>query len=403
MAGLLDMLQTASQDPATSQGILRFGLSLLQSKGGLGNAIGQAGVQGLQGAQDYRQQQFQRQVQQSQLDQIKRQKAIQDLAPQFMRPAEKLPTQDNADVGQPGEPPVTPAYFDAPGYATQLMGLDPMAGLQMQALTKKQEPKFETLKPGEVGGTFQNGKFIPAYTAPAKDDQPSAIKEYLYAKQQGYPGLYEQWAKEQANLKAPKTNITVPVSMSTEKKYGEQFAGKIAESDTSLMDAAQKAPEIANRAIRIKQILSGGNAITGIGADWRLGASKALAAIGGKSSGNAAADTEVLAAQLAGGTLDQIKSSGLGGGNGFTNTDREFLEKAASGKITMERDSLLRLADLNHRAAVMSADKWNKRSKQIPRSAVEGTGLDMTPVTIPQLDSGGDVRSQADEILRRGR
>lgn len=40
-------------------------------------------------------------------------------------------------------------------------------------------------------------------------DLPSAVREYQFAKTQGYPGTFEQWSREQANLKAPKTTVQV--------------------------------------------------------------------------------------------------------------------------------------------------------------------------------------------------
>jgi hypothetical protein len=39
---------------------------------------------------------------------------------------------------------------------------------------------------------------------------PSDVREYEYAQKQGYGGTFQDWAKEQANLKAPKTTIQMP-------------------------------------------------------------------------------------------------------------------------------------------------------------------------------------------------
>jgi hypothetical protein len=39
---------------------------------------------------------------------------------------------------------------------------------------------------------------------------PNDIREYEYAVKQGYPGTFNQYAREMANLKAPKTNINMP-------------------------------------------------------------------------------------------------------------------------------------------------------------------------------------------------
>ena len=198
-----------------------------------------------------------------------------------------------------------------------------------------------------------------------------------------------------------KTSVSVTVPVNTEKKYGEAFAKNVADADVSLRDAAEKAPQLAERANRIKDILAKGNAITGFGADFRLGFGKAAALAGLEVAQDAAANTETLAAGLAQNTMDAIKASGMGGGTGFSNADRDFLEKAVGGKITLEPKAISRLADLAHRAASLTADRWTKRAAQIPKSAIEGTGIDTGPVRVPPLVGGVVAPFQDSEKERR--
>jgi hypothetical protein len=173
------------------------------------------------------------------------------------------------------------------------------------------------------------------------------------------------------------------VNVSTEKKYGERFGGLIAESDASKLAAAEGAPRAAATADRIMDILESGKVFTGTGANVRLQLAKALN-LAGNTDEEKIANTEVLGAQLAETTLGAIKSSNLGAGQGFTNADREFLEKAKAGQITFEAESLKRLAKLSRQAAEQSAETWNKRVKQIPASAIEGTGVTADPVVVPK-------------------
>jgi hypothetical protein len=203
----------------------------------------------------------------------------------------------------------------------------------------------------------------------------------------GTPNLaYQGYETTRARASAPK--VVNNISQSTEKKYGEQFAGKVAEADASLMDTAQKAPELAARANRVKQVLKSGKVITGAGADYRLAFAKAAGLVGASDS-DTIANTETLASDLSKNTLDAIKASGLGSGNGFSNADRDFLEKAAGGKINFDAKTLGRLADLSYRAASLSAERWNKRAKTIPRSAIEGTGISTAPITLPASAQSG--------------
>jgi hypothetical protein len=186
---------------------------------------------------------------------------------------------------------------------------------------------------------------------------------------------------------------TLNVGLSTEKKYGEQFAGNVAKADVELKDAAERAPEAANTANRILGLLQSGQVITGSAANIKLQMSKFLR-LGGGSDSEAITNTEVLLSSLADSTLGAIKSSGLGSGQGFTDKDREFLERAKAGQLTYEAASLRRLAELAHKAAAATAGKWNKRSKTIPKSALEGTGINTENIEVsPLYKSGGEGKT----------
>lgn len=180
-----------------------------------------------------------------------------------------------------------------------------------------------------------------------------------------------------------KTGQQIDVTVSTEKKYGEKFAENIAKNDADLRETAAKAPNLAERANKIKEIIANGNVATGMGADYKLAFGKAAASAGIKGAEDFSANTEVLSSSLAQNTLDSIKASGLGAGNGFSNADRDFLEKAVGGKINLEPKTIDRLADLAHKAAEQTASKWNKRSKEIPKDAIQGTGISTEDVVVP--------------------
>jgi hypothetical protein len=174
----------------------------------------------------------------------------------------------------------------------------------------------------------------------------------------------------------------VNVNVSTEKAYGGALAGALAKSDVDLRDAALSTPEAAGNANRILETLSKGNIIVGPGAETKLKIAKLLNIVG-KDNDEVIANTEQLQKSLASQTLDSIKTSGLGAGNGFTNADRDFLEKAKSGNIDMTSQTLRRTAELQLAVAQATANKWNTRSKQIPKSAIQGTGLSVDTVELP--------------------
>lgn len=235
------------------------------------------------------------------------------------------------------------------------------------------------------------------FTAPKTD-----VGKLIYERDRLAPSdptrkLYDA-AIAKATTHAPANNIT----LSTEKSYGGEYGKKTAESDINLKTAAEAAPTLAENSNRISQILKSGKVFTGTGAEFKLQLAKALKLAGGTEN-EAIANTETLISSLASQTLGNIKSSGLGSGQGFTDKDREFLQAASAGTITLDSKSLQRLSDLSYRSAVATADKWSKRVKEIPKAVLEGTGTSTEPVSVPSREGAAPkpsaTRARADAIL----
>lgn len=199
--------------------------------------------------------------------------------------------------------------------------------------------------------------------------------------------------KQTTHAPAPATNVT----LNTEKNLYGTMADKQGAENVSLFQQAQKAPELLGRAQRVKQVLSEGDAITGAGANWLLGAAKAANQLG-FNTGDAAADTEALGRDLAAATLDQIKSSGLGAGSGFSNADRDFLEKVVGGTITLESSTLRRLAELNEKSALATIDRWNATASRLDSAQLKNLGMSQiampagsaSPSAAPKLQKNPD-------------
>jgi len=248
---------------------------------------------------------------------------------------------------------------------------------QKEAARLKERLK-EFYTPRVVGSSLIVGN-KPVYTAPPTETELQ--KNFKFAKTLeggNYKGTFDQFKA----ISAPKTTIT----MSTEKKYGEQFAGKIADSDTNKLGAAEKAPELAESANRIINLVSQGNLFTGPIADVKLNIARALNVVGASNS-EKIANTERLIAATGQSTLDAIKGAGLGTGQGFTDKDLKFLQGIAGGAITYTPQTLTELATIQHRVATRSVEKWNRRFKEIPKSATEGLGIQAAP-DVPPLSSG---------------
>lgn len=186
--------------------------------------------------------------------------------------------------------------------------------------------------------------------------------------------------------KAGASNINV----STEKKFGEQFASKLADTDIAKLTTAEKAPQLAESANRIIGLVNQGNVFTGPAAEVKMNIARVLN-VAGASNDEKIANTEALIAATGQSTLDAIKGAGLGTGQGFTNKDLTFLQGIAGGTIGLTAKTLTDLATLQHRVAVRSADAWNKRSGEIPKEVVQGTGLSTAPIKVPELSAVGPI------------
>jgi len=167
----------------------------------------------------------------------------------------------------------------------------------------------------------------------------------------------------QAVTQPSQTNVNV--STRGEGKFQETLGTKLAEKTVAIIDAGQSAPDQIASARRIKNVLKG-TTFTGAGAEQLLGINNALAAAG-VIDPTTGVNTEMLIADMAKTTLQNIKSSGLGAGQGFSNADRDFLEKASAGKITLNAGTIRYIADLNERAALKAIDKYNTTIRSLPQ------------------------------------
>lgn len=233
-------------------------------------------------------------------------------------------------------------------------------------------------------GVAVNGQLVNPTTGetigqaiPKQPDAPNVAKDLLIPDGKG--GYTVNTALVGVKKDIAKSGAT-NVSLNTEKSYAGNVAEGLAKQDLAALDAAGTARERIANAQRVKTILDTQAPITGTGAEARLSFNKALATAG-LVDGRSVKSTEDLASILANSTLDAIKTSGLGGGNGFTDKDRAFLERAKSGNIEINAGTLRELADLNERAARASLDRGAavaKRLKGNPSFGSVGQDLDFT-------------------------
>mgnify|MGYP001583740766 CR=1 FL=1 len=192
--------------------------------------------------------------------------------------------------------------------------------------------------------------------------QVLAIPKYGQGQASVVPGS-QQTVTRSPN--APQT--TVNVSNNAETAYAKEFGQQVAKSHSGLFDTANKADELINASNQISDLVKSGHVFTGTGANLKLQMAKAFQ-LAGVDDKERIANTELLITNMGKGTLAAVKSAGLGTGQGFTDKDREFVEKAAVGKLSYDPESINRIARLSKLASLRAIEKWNNSYDKMPAS-----------------------------------
>lgn len=256
----------------------------------------------------------------------------------------------------------------------QAYSQSPQLGLQM-ASSLSQYPQVKEL--------------LPQLAKTAINEPTAEVQNFQYG--QKVPE-FTNYQERQANFKAPRTSILNSMPPA-ESAYSIDIGKGAAKQDLALKDIAESADNVIQNVTRQKNILKSEKVITGFGAEPRLALAQFGQAIGagGKNSDELVSNTQALLAGRAGATLDAIKTSNLGSAQGFSNTDRDFLEKAKLGGIKYTAESLNHQLDIEEKIARMGVDKWNKRLKEMPKSA--STPINMNPVVVPPASNVVDYNT----------
>lgn len=155
--------------------------------------------------------------------------------------------------------------------------------------------------------------------------------------------------------KGTKVEIKLPAQeQEFEKALGAGQAKKILEDK----NIAEDARSIIDTVQQGRQLLRSGM-ITGFGAEALTQIGAALNQAGISFASDSVANTQAFAANMAQNVGRIIKQ--FGAGTGLSNADREYAEKMAGGKITLDRAAIERILDINERAARNVITAHNKR------------------------------------------
>lgn len=329
--------------------MLQTGLGLMSASGpsttpvGLGQAIGKAGMQGLNAFQ-----QTSQLNQQNQLTQLK-------LAEVQREADERKKKQAALD-----------ALRKDPRFASYgaLLDVAPAAAIE-RAIPKPTEADNPFSKVAPKDYTPESWKKFTmtknyADLVPAVETKSptSGVQEYEYAVKQGYKGTFEEWDK--ARKAAGATKLTL--DQRGQDAYFQRAGSQFFDEDLNQFSSAQAAVDNIGKLDTVLNHLKTSDAITGLGADLRLQVQRAQALFAkNKEAGKTTSDTELLDAFLGSDVFPMIKALGVGARGLDTPAEREFLRSVMTGTTAMNKDTLIRLTEFRRDVAERAIKKFNDR------------------------------------------
>lgn len=195
--------------------------------------------------------------------------------------------------------------------------------------------------------------------------------------------LYEDVIKKlRTQPEGTKVEVKLPAQeQEFEKALGAGQAKKILEDK----NIAEDARSIIDTVQQGRQLLRSGM-ITGFGAEALTQIGAALNQAGISFASDSVANTQAFAANMAQNVGRIIKQ--FGAGTGLSNADREYAEKMAGGKITLDRAAIERILDINERAARNVITAHNKRVANIKTNVPLTVELPPAMPTAPAAPAG---------------
>lgn len=133
------------------------------------------------------------------------------------------------------------------------------------------------------------------------------------------------------------------------------------EINTKLYHMADAASKVIIKTDALINQLKTGDVTTGLAADLRIGLSRLKSLLGGESGAKNATDSQIADVMMGSEVFPLISSLGIGARGMDTPAEREFLRKVLTGELTLEKGTLLRMAELRKEAAQRDIDTWDRK------------------------------------------
>jgi hypothetical protein len=161
------------------------------------------------------------------------------------------------------------------------------------------------------------------------------------------------------------------VAVNSENSFGGAVAKNLADQFTGTRDKAQSAASAIAAVNEARGLLQSGM-YTGQLAPFQLLAAK----LGIVDDPQRIANTEAFQSAMGKQTFSLIKQ--LGSGTAISNSDREYADKVAGAKITLNQDSLAKILDINERANRELIKQYNAQAQKVGQSpAMRNVPMDL--------------------------
>lgn len=212
-----------------------------------------------------------------------------------------------------------------------------MRRLQVQALTPVQQLET-TVMQQDLGGETRALR-VPKLGGPAEEVLGSR-------------------ATVTASPNRPVTNIITAAETERAKTLGKGGA----EAEMAEFNTVRTAARSINKDYETVKLLREGKPSTGITAELELGFNRLKAAAGGKPEAiEKVADTEYLEALLGSDVFNQFQALGVGARGLDTPAEREFLRQVISGTRSLDKETLIQMAEMRAKYKRELVDEYNSR------------------------------------------
>lgn len=203
------------------------------------------------------------------------------------------------------------------------------------------------------------------------------------------PALAEQKRRQAA--------AGVPKLPKEEEEYSKIVGQTAGQKDFAFYDAANSAVDGLIQTNETLDLLEKGEPITGAAADLQLNFERLMKAVTGRDN-KSISDTEVLEALLGADVFKQIQALGVGARGLDTRNEREFLQQVISGTKTLDRETLIRMAQIRANVQGRIIDRYNQRVQRGELDRFfEKSGIPKRQIEKPQRQSPA-VTSRAQNI-----